>query len=336
MPNSIKILIRLDAYPEIGFGHLIRCLALAQALEQQGVNIYFTGQLCQKAKGLLASYSVIPFANEAIANEALAIESAKQFDGVILDSYQLTAQQIAAYHQVSVSLLLDDEDNRGPLSASILTNPVAGKAYPDFVGVKLLGSSFAILRQQFCLTPFADIAARERMLVMMGASDVASLTLPVCQLLHAWGYGPLLDVIIGPAVANADEIINWCQQHKVQYFQNVENMAQRMQQCHFAITAAGGSLFELAKAGIPCFAYAVAPNQLPAVEQGKEQGWLDFQLVEDAKQIDPLKLQSWLDSTLSHPAKLRQLSQVATDAVDGLGAKRVATLLIEQILAAKS
>ncbi|MCE2595592.1 hypothetical protein K6Y31_12250 [Motilimonas cestriensis] len=327
---NLQILVRVDASHEIGFGHLIRCLALAQVLVQQGEKVSFTGHFCLQAKELLAKYSILPF-----ADEATAILLAKQFDGVVLDSYQLTGQQIAAYGQATVSLLLDDEDNRGGLSASMLTNPIAGKAYAHFTGDKLIGSSFAILRQQFCLTPFVEVTSRDRILVMMGASDVAKLTLPVCKLLQAWSYAELLDVIIGPAISNADEIVSWCQRHQVSYFNNVENMAQRMQNCRFAVTAAGGSLFELAKAGIPCFAYAVTPNQLPAVEQGKQQGWLDFQMVENAEQLDHVRLKSFLEDTLNSPSELLQRSQAASAAVDGQGAMRIATLLIEQILVTK-
>ena len=330
MSSDLQILIRVDAYPEVGFGHLIRCMALAQAIEQQGAKVHFIGQLCPSAQSLLAGNVVMPFTNEEQASSL-----AKQYDGVILDSYQLNGDDIATYTQASVSLLLDDEDNRGSLAVGMLTNPIEGKAYQHVSGVKLIGSSYAVLRQQFCVTNFPDITTRKRILIMMGASDVAKLTLAVCELLLALGYSKRLDVIIGPAIAHADEIVSWCQLHQVNYFQNVKNMAQRMQHCCFAVTAAGGSLFELAKAAIPCFAYAVAPNQLPAVQQGKRQGWLDFEMVSNGANLDNTKLKTYLEDTLLTPSQLVQRSQAASAAVDGQGAKRVISRFIAQIIANK-
>ena len=57
----MRVVIRVDASIEIGSGHVIRCLTLAEILKENGVNVQF---ICRKHKGNLIKYLVMFLRNE--------------------------------------------------------------------------------------------------------------------------------------------------------------------------------------------------------------------------------------------------------------------------------
>ncbi|NGY87884.1 hypothetical protein F6Y05_32715 [Bacillus megaterium] len=68
--NILNIVFRTDASIEIGTGHVMRCLTLADALRCKGASISF---ICRKQPGDLSAYiesrgykvSLLPFINQA-------------------------------------------------------------------------------------------------------------------------------------------------------------------------------------------------------------------------------------------------------------------------------
>ena len=46
----MRVVFRVDASLQIGIGHVMRCLTLAQALQEHGSNVEF---ICRKHKGSL-------------------------------------------------------------------------------------------------------------------------------------------------------------------------------------------------------------------------------------------------------------------------------------------
>ena len=113
-------MFRVDANEDVGIGHLIRCIALADVCVELGSSCIFFGAYSKKCCALLQYHKYV-----CIDSEKQALRYAKQADFVVLDSYHFNAELLAQYNSLAKTLVLDDENNRGYFPANFISNPAA-------------------------------------------------------------------------------------------------------------------------------------------------------------------------------------------------------------------
>jgi UDP-2,4-diacetamido-2,4,6-trideoxy-beta-L-altropyranose hydrolase len=324
--DGVKLLVRADASVEIGMGHRVRCQALVHAFNELGWHCQFVVDRRYQAFSSQQDCLIGGESEEECKSEFLAL--ARQVDLVVLDHYGYSAEEITELHQYQPNLLvLDDMNDRGEFSCKWLLNPLK-ETYSQRVELPLTGSSYALLRPTFQHVE-EHVSNPEQLLITLGGTDPLTLTLPILNALLASGF-PTKDiqVLLGANAKNADQVIKFCNDNSIAFEQGLADVTPLMKQAKMAISAAGGTLFELACMGVPTVFAQVADNQTRSLEQHVPLDWcrsIRFDNVpEEVRQqrIEQLVEEvnrRWLDIEWQENAR-----KTARSLVDGDGANRVA------------
>src|SRR5438270_10410528 len=155
-----SLLIRADASVAIGAGHVMRCMALAQAWQGGGGRAVFAAaqiipavarKLQEEGFEVVAIGAEIGSKHDAVRTQELARE--RHAEWVVVDGYQFDSEYQARIKDAGFRLLfLDDVGRRGRYSADIILNQnihAREEIYADREQHTrcLLGPGFALLRR---------------------------------------------------------------------------------------------------------------------------------------------------------------------------------------------
>lgn len=294
----------------IGFGHLRRCLTLAQELEGRRWKCIFW--VAEKSVGTR-------LANEAGFETILSPEPPAT-DVLVVDDYAVTAERIAAWRQdVPCLVLVDDLADRA-LDCDIVINGSAGADrcwYQETGDAELLlGPRYALLRKEFRHRGFREIGPVRRVLVSLGGADPLGRTAAIVREVRS-GLGDVcVDVVMGPMCGDAPRL----ESANTSFHVAPAEMAPLMMAADLGVTAGGQTTYELAACGLPAVVVPVADNQKRSIAALAAIPTLvpvpDISAVADA-----------VVRLAGDVGWRRRLSEGGRGLVDGLGTARVADAL---------
>lgn len=332
---STKIIFRVDAYAEIGTGHLMRCLALANACGEAGFLTCFIGRIDEVIlldrikKG---GHNFISF-NEKNESDWLKVINGP-IAWVVLDGYVFNVQDHRYIRNSGLRLLvIDDAAALDVYDADIILNQniyadecYYSSAYPSRL---LMGPRFALLRSEFLGSRQGTInkPVANHLVVTLGGSDSnGAATLILMALSKITDLRLEIIIVAGSSDEHFDRLmadahLAGLAGHSIEIRHYVNNMADLMKWAEFAIIAGGSTSLEVAHMGLPSLLLILAENQIPVAEAmhsagiAKSLGWHQL-LTADflASEIKAIAMDSICREKMA--AKGRAL-------VDGLGAKRV-------------
>jgi UDP-2,4-diacetamido-2,4,6-trideoxy-beta-L-altropyranose hydrolase len=334
----MDFLFRADANPVMGTGHVMRCLALAEALQAGGHHCHFavsalTPSLERRlARASMAVDHIVPSFDETSAStRALAI--AIKASAVIVDGYHFGEAWRRSLRELSRPILgFADRPDSPPLYADLVVDAardprlVAGL---DPSVEWLLGADYVLLRRELveaARLPLLDIAERRSILVTFGGTDPAALTLPVAMALaESLPAETPLDIVIGAGVPDG-EIVAASLGSRFRVHRDPPAMGGLMRHAGLAVSAAGGTIGELAALGVPSVVVIIADNQVEGAGAAVSAGWcaaIDARRVDAVRYIAGAAVELWHD-----PAERARRAQLARQIVDPNGAERIAARLI--------
>lgn len=343
------LLIRADASAQIGTGHVMRCLALAQAWQDAGGRTCFvlanpapSLESRLQAEDMAIRHLVGIDAGTAEDAEATAvIAHEKKADWIVIDGYHFGAEYQKQLKKAGFRLLfIDDYGHADHYYADIVLNQniyAQADLYPSREPYTrlLLGIEYVLLRREFWAwrdwqKPISDKA--HNILVTLGGSDPDNVTLLVIQALQQ-----LLDddwtavVLVGGQNPHYQELVTAvAHDPRIQLRQNAANMPDLMAWADIAVSASGSSSWELCFMGVPILLIVLADNQRPVsaglANQGAimDLGWHGS--------LKPMRIAQSLQLLLSDLDKRQQLSAIGRRLVQGSGIKSVAMQLQDSIL----
>jgi len=323
-----RLLIRADASPTIGAGHVMRCLALAQAWQDAGGDAAFVSRIMTeplRQRLDREGIACIGFTHDDDLQALRDTAAEKPTEWVVLDGYGLPAAlQAELRGDDRRVLVIDDRADAGPYAAHCVlnANPAATIAlYPDRADDTelLLGPAFVLLRREFLPHEPPEprpADAPRRVLVTLGGSDQAGLLDATCRAI-AQITGPALEV----RVVGGEPGCSTIGAHSLTQLGPTDQMPAQMAWADVAVAAAGGTAWELAHLGVPQVALVVAGNQRPNAAALQAAGLIDAPL--DAATAAAPHIAGALQRLLDDPALRRRRSELGRRFVDGRGAQRV-------------
>ncbi len=354
--SSMNFSFRTDASINIGTGHVMRCLTLAEALRQRGAHCRF---ICRSLPGNLIGeiskrgFDVLelPYDGRWAATEATqtmhaawlgadwqmdaeqtkvhAVETS--IDWLVVDHYALDARwEHALSPHYRKLMVIDDLADRPHICDLLLDQTFARDAadyhplVPAYCDL-LCGSQYALLRPEFnALRPYslkrrAQTNLRE-LLITMGGVDKDNAT---GQMLRALQTCPLpadcqITVVMGATAPWQDEVRKQAQNMPwpTRVLVGVTEMARLMANSDLAIGAAGATSWERCCLGLPTIMLVLAENQRK-IAQGLERSG-GIKLIELGQNATN-QLRQLLLQLVDDPVQLLNMSNSAANVVDGAG-----------------
>lgn len=348
MPPSTLVL-RADASIAMGTGHLMRCLALAQAWQDQGGECIFA--MAESTEGaeerirrekfeviILAESPGSPQDAERVVELALARHAA----WVVLDGYQFEVEHQRRLKAAGVKLLVvDDTAHVGAYAADLVLDQNA-HATEDFYARResytqlLLGPRYALLRREFkpwrsWRREIAPVA--RKVLVTVGGSDPDNITFRVIRALRLLAEHNLeATVVVGGSNPHGHDLEREAQggSDVLRLVRDVPDMPKLMADADVAISAAGITTWEMCFLGLPAVLVDVAENQTPGARELDRQGIAIH--AGSSQDVTPDSIAARLKPLLASPERRAAMSERSRDLVDGLGAERVVSAMQGGIL----
>ena len=339
MSGAPQLLIRADGGPEIGLGHVMRCLALAQAcVEAGGGARLMTHSLPESVRKRFEMERVpvhllqseVP-GSDADAAETVALGKGQYYSWIVADGYCFGTQYQDLLKRSGARLLLiDDNSNAGEYCADAILNQNVHAREAMYSGRQphaqlLLGPTYALLRREFrqwLRWKRPERPEASNVLVAMGGSDPRGLTHTAIAALAALRRPDLhVQVAIGAQNRHVNEIRAEAARARFAVEVDVPEIPALMAWADIAIAAAGTTTWELAYMQLPAVLVAAAEIQRPIAEELDRRGSAIY--VNGPPSILAGELAREVASLLSDAGRRAAMARAGRVLVDGLGAERV-------------
>mgnify|MGYP003979780463 CR=1 FL=1 len=346
----MKIVFRVDASLKMGTGHVMRCLALAQMLKENGANVEF---ICRKHKGSLIEkirsggfvvhelevFEEIEVDNKLAhshwlgatqqqdANDCIDMLKAEKSDWIVVDHYALDEQwqkRLKPYYEKL--MVIDDLADRNH-QCDILLDQTFGRQQEDYSAriprgcELLLGSKYALLRPEFAKWRAYSLERRSKpefkqLLINMGGTDPDNITGKVIERLQTAKLPKDVEItiVMGKTAPHLARVITGANKlpYRSEVKVDVDNMAELMANADIAIGASGATTWERCCLGLPTIQLITAYNQeFIASKLNKINA---IKLVKIDNVIENLEnFQYWMQSTGENASKV----------TNGSGIKRI-------------
>ncbi|RME97647.1 MAG: UDP-2,4-diacetamido-2,4,6-trideoxy-beta-L-altropyranose hydrolase, partial [Chloroflexi bacterium] len=285
------LIIRADANTQMGTGHVMRCIALAQAWQDKGGEVCFVSafELPAIETRLINEGFNIIFLNVEPGSRSDAEQTAHHShklngEWVVVDGYHFDGDYQKAIKDAGLKLLsIDDYGHASHYHANIVLNQNIYATEALYTNREsdtrlLLGSEYVLLRREFWRwrgwqREIPDVASK--ILVTLGGSDPNNVTLKIIQALNYISTITLdIVVVVGGSNPHQASLQNTANKsrHKIRLVHNVTNMPELMAWADIAISAGGSTCWELAFMGLPNLIVILADNQRFIAEKLSQMG----------------------------------------------------------------
>jgi len=329
-----RVILRPDAGSQSGLGHVQRCLALAAALVERGVECGFLVPDAESVRTRIeaAGFEVRGLEHPEAPGEVIAAAAGT----VVVDSYGLDEAYLRRLGEAGLAVVAVDDHAARPIHARLCVN---GGAHAESLRYRsasgdtrfLLGPRFAMLRPELW-----DVAAREpaatvtEVLVALGGGDPHGLAATLLRALDAVGADFALTLVVGPYFTGRDALADAARacRRTVTLLDAPTSPVPSMRRADLAVSAAGQTLYELVRLAVPTIAVGIAENQrgsldsLAAAGVVKAAGW--------AGEVGLATAVAGAVAGLIDDAMARSsLALAAGSLLDGQGARRTAEAICE-------
>ncbi len=341
----MKIFIRVDSSIEIGTGHVMRCLTLAEALRTKGANVSF---ICRKLQGNLISYiegkdflvySLPPtkennykadrkvkhshflgvsWETDAIQTKII-LQKETQINWLIVDHYGIDKKwELEIRPNVKKLMIIDDLADRTHdcdllLDQNLYKN--MGKRYNGLIPLhclKLFGPQYALLRQEFRKAR-NHIKERDgnvkKIFIFFGGSDPTNETMKVLEAIKLLNRTDILfDVVVGATNQNKDQIKQSCSKMpNVMFHCQIDYMADLMKEADLAIGAGGSTTWERCYLGLPTITIITAENQIDVISEASCANIVCH--IGKSKDLQATDISIEIECLLNKPDKIQKMAQ---------------------------
>lgn len=250
------VIFRVDGNPELGLGHLMRCISLANMLKER-FEIKFVSRLIpDELKDEFVNYD---FRLQIINTEGKFFNLLKQDYIVVLDGYDFDSIYQKQVKTLGCKLVCIDDIYDKEFYADLIINHAPGvlsahykaQPYTHFA----LGPDYALLRPSFLEEAKKErkIEKIEKVFICFGGSDYQNFTESTLKVVVDFSQFKQIIVVTGSGYIHLNSLSSLIKsdQRIIHYHAADENLMLRiMQEANLAIVPASGILFEVLSTGM--------------------------------------------------------------------------------------
>ncbi|MGZ3691962.1 MAG: UDP-2,4-diacetamido-2,4,6-trideoxy-beta-L-altropyranose hydrolase [Pseudobdellovibrio sp.] len=307
------IVIRCDSSFEIGTGHIMRCLTLAESLRSLGLKVHF---VCRNLKGNIseqisqAGFPLSLIGENSPPEKELIL--ALNPDWLVVDHYQIDKKWELDYKDKCRIFVVDDLADRGHLADFLLDQNYHREEnlYANLVPSECR----CYVGPQFCLLKNSVLKAsvlrnqRKNVVCFFGGTDFTGETLKLVKALEKIAAPVFFHVVIGPKNVNFAELVGRNGKH-FEVLVSPENWEELLSSASLYFGSGGTVTWERLFFNTPGVVVSVAKNQEKIAQDLAQDGLQLYwgrsneqhydevlprliKLVEEAVQLDKIRLKS--------------------------------------------
>jgi len=278
--SNNNVLVVTEGGKEFGFGHITRCLSIANAFQQRGLDVNF---VVNGDDSIISLFDKTPMIFNWLKNRSKLLEFLEDSQIVLIDSMMITDAQILDIESIcNITIFIDDEKRRNVLNSGFVIDWTVLSDEKNYFNFKknvtyLLGSKYTPLRSEFRNAEKNPIRESiEKIMISFGGADIRNLSPVILGKLDEFLPGCEKYVIIGSGYKNVKDIER-CKDSNIKliFNANASKMVNIMQSVDLAIAGGGQTLYELAKVGTPTIAILLVENAKDDTEGWCKVGSVD-------------------------------------------------------------
>lgn len=330
-----RVAIRCDGFSEIGLGHVVRCLALANALRGTcNADPVFVSRDTELGPELIASMGFrvhrvcgpLEVADVVTKLGARAVVFDIRDDTTATDLHQLRAQGV-------LTVSIDDVADRR-LAADLAFLPptpqVQRLSWSGATGRHFIGFEWVLLRPEFADVADGRDGSGDTILITGGGTDPRDITRLCCEATAQLHTLKLL-IVLGPGYARWSllEPLLATLPHDVEIHRAPSNMAALMSRADVALASFGSSAYELAAVGVPAAYVGLTDDHVESAGGLEAMGIATNVGVVD--RVSAADVARAAQALLEDAPRRERMRSLARSLVDGRGAQRVAATICDTL-----
>ena len=337
--------IRADGNSTIGTGHIMRCLAIAEAVKTLGESVTFivaddnmSDVLAERGYQVVTLQSVWNNLNEEI-EKLTSVIRALSIKLLLIDSYYVAHEYLQKIRDLTSVVYIDDLNAfHYPCDMLINYNYFADMLdyHTRYDGTSLLlGCQYAPLRQEFQNLPKKVFSQTvESVLITTGGIDpynTAGKLLVKVKESQVLGHLEL-HVIVGRFNRQIEGLLSLERRFdSVFLHRDVKSISRLMLDCDIAVSAGGSTLYELCACGTPTVTFALADNQVDGVNSLGDGVMISAGDIRENEDLCLDRILAGLSSLISDFGLRCDMAERMQKLVDSQGAMRIAKSILEVV-----
>ncbi len=342
--NKTKIFIRTDSGVDIGIGHMMRCLSLAETLIKNDFEIHFISKkLNEKIHDLIVKkgYKIHTISENTDTQNILeddAIETKK----IIMSYNDLSSWLLVDHRNLDIQwekilrkyvqkiIVIDDLANKKHDCDILIDQNLYEKINERYQNLvpkdckKLLGPKYALLRSEFSDIRKKSIKSRiklENILISFGGTDPSNETHKVLEALKILNLENIqIDVVTTSLNPFKDDIRQLCSSMTNANFHcDVDKIGVLMKTSDLAIGAGGSTTWERCCLGLPSLVSVISDDQLECTEIMDKNGYVIYLGLAENLTVNDY-IEKIKNFNIEH---LQKISELNLTLVDGQGCQRI-------------
>ncbi len=262
----LSFLFRCDGTNDTGLGHVSRCIALAEALEDRGCDSVFFGNYTQSASMMLNTAGFkfqdmqLESGGKSDLNEVLTHLVSLKIDAIVVDSYLIDSSYLDEFELQGIPVILIDDFKKLQSYdyTAIINFTVNAKklGYPCDTNICMLGpNNFLARRSIRNIRPniISSDGRPKNILVAMGGVDPSDLSVKVVSSLLDLVPGVEVKIVVGRSYNNIERLTKLVEEfgNGSCVVEQCPDLSVLFSWCSVCICAGGLTKYEAAYLGIP-------------------------------------------------------------------------------------